>query len=864
MKAPDYSRPSYLPAVGAQAPSHIRRRRSRLPPYHVLLPSALVGAAMLLPLAYLLLRGAGATDAAWELLFRARTAHILARTALLVLSVTAVSVALAAPLAWLTVRTDLPFRRVWSVLAVLPLVIPSYVGAFLFVSALGPRGLLQQMLSEPFGIERLPEIYGFPGATITLALLSYPYVLLTMRGAMVNVDPALEDSARSLGYGAWSTARYVTLPLLRPAAAAGALLVALYTISDFGAVSLMRYETFSWSIYQQYQSSFDRSIASVLALVLVALAAVVLIVEQLSRGRLRYYRSGAGASRVPSTVRLGGWKWPAVVFCGAVVGLAVAVPMGVLAYWLVRGASSAQSAGIPWSAAWSSVYASALAALGGRRHGCPDGRPARAPSGQDRQAAGGRELHRIRAAGSRRGPGPRIFRRELRPSDLPDHMAAHIRLRRAIFPGRPRRRQVLAAAGESETRGRGARTGTDPDPDADIGNRPHDASWDPGGRRPGISGGHEGASGDPDPGPPGIQVAGDGRLERLLRGVLRPGGRARSDAYRHLVGPDGVSRHTRWQVERMSVPVVTCEGVTKSYGGTVAVDGIDLRLEPAAILAILGPSGCGKTTLLRLIAGFESVDRGEISIHGRLVSSAAVHDPPNLRNVGTVFQENAPFPHLTVTQNVSFGLRGMARRERERRLGEMLEVVRLQGKETSYPHELSGGEQQRVAVARTLAPRPAPATSPEVNASWRAPSSIRGPLAAFIRNAVDFMALNSGPPIRFLVPSASGVWSVTKSDSASRSANSTSLAPVAEAASAVTYDRWPTPRARTRRPWLRRPVRSGPGRLRPASSPSAAPWAGPASRCPSLRTSWRCRTGRCACSRPRAAGGCERRCRDPA
>ena len=363
MKAPDYPRPSYLPVVGAQAPSHIRRRRSRLPPYHVLLPSALVGAAMLLPLAYLLLRGAGATDAAWELLFRARTAHVLGRTALLVLSVTAVSVALAAPLAWLTVRTDLPFRRVWSVLAVLPLVIPSYVGAFLFVSALGPRGLLQQMLSEPFGIERLPEIYGFPGATITLALLSYPYVLLTIRGAMVNLDPALEDSARSLGYGAWSTARYVTLPLLRPAAAAGALLVALYTISDFGAVSLMRYETFTWSIYQQYQSSFDRSIASVLALVLVALAAVVLIVEQLSRGRLRYYRSGTGASRVPSTVRLGGWKWPAVVFCGAVVGLAVAVPMGVLAYWLVRGASSAQSAGVPWSAAWSSVYASALAAL---------------------------------------------------------------------------------------------------------------------------------------------------------------------------------------------------------------------------------------------------------------------------------------------------------------------------------------------------------------------------------------------------------------------------------------------------------------------------------------------------------------------
>ena len=361
MKAPRYPQSSYVPVP--PSPGHVLRRRIELPPAHILLPASFVGAAMVLPLAYLLLRSAGATDEAWDLLFRARTLHTLGRTAVLVLAVTALSVALAVPLAWLTVRTDLPLRRVWSVLTVLPLVIPSYVAAFLFVSALGPRGLLQDLLEKPFGVERLPEIYGFPGATITLALLSYPYVLLTVRGAMVNLDPALEDSARSLGHSAWGTARYVTLPLLRPAAAAGGLLVALYTISDFGAVSLMRYETFTWSIYQQYQSSFDRSIASVLSLVLVALAAIVLIMEQFSRGRLRYYRSGPGASRVPSTVGLGVWRWPALAFCGAVVALAVALPLGVLGYWLVRGASETQSVNIPWSAAWNSVYASGLAAL---------------------------------------------------------------------------------------------------------------------------------------------------------------------------------------------------------------------------------------------------------------------------------------------------------------------------------------------------------------------------------------------------------------------------------------------------------------------------------------------------------------------
>ena len=156
----------------------------------------------------------------------------------------------------------------------------------------------------------------------------------------------------------------------------------------------------------------------------------------------------------------------------------------------------------------------------------------------------------------------------------------------------------------------------------------------------------------------------------------------------------------------MTGPVVACSGVSKSYGGVVAVEEVDLRLEPAEILSILGPSGCGKTTLLRLIAGFEAVDGGEITIHGRPVSSPAVHDSPDLRNVGMVFQENALFPHLTVAQNVSFGLRDLPRTERDRRLAEVLEVVRLRGKEARYPHELSGGEQQRVAVARTLAPRP--------------------------------------------------------------------------------------------------------------------------------------------------------------
>ena len=332
------------------------------PPLTVWLPALLVALAMVLPLAYLIIRSTDATEEAWSLLLRPRTAQILGRSALLVVTVTVASVALAVPVAWLTVRTDLPLRRVWGVLTALPLVIPSYVGAFLVVSALGPKGLLQSVLSGPFGVERLPNIYGLPGATITLALLSYPYVLLTVRGVVGRLDPALEESARGLGVGPWGAALRVTLPRLRPAIAAGALLVALYTLSDFGAVSLLRYETFTWAIYQQYQS-FDRSVAAALSLLLVALAVLILALEARSRGRMRYYPTGGGASRPQSLVRLGRWRWVALAFCAAIVLSALVLPMAVLGYWLARGVTSGESLLPLWGAMRNSVYVSGLASL---------------------------------------------------------------------------------------------------------------------------------------------------------------------------------------------------------------------------------------------------------------------------------------------------------------------------------------------------------------------------------------------------------------------------------------------------------------------------------------------------------------------
>ena len=256
-----------------------------------------MGAALLLPPVYLAVRSLGGGGELWELLFRARVAAILGRTLLLVVTVSAASALLALPLAWLTARTDLPWRRAWAVINSLPLVIPSYVAGFIVVVALGPRGMLQGALEGPFGVERLPSIYGFAGAFLVLTLLSYPYVFLTVRAALQRMDPALEESARGLGLGPVATFFRVTVPLLRPSLGAGMLLVGLYTFSDFGAVSLLRFETFTWAIFIQYDSALDRTLGAGLSMALVILALAWVGLEFVSRGRSRYYSTSSGTER---------------------------------------------------------------------------------------------------------------------------------------------------------------------------------------------------------------------------------------------------------------------------------------------------------------------------------------------------------------------------------------------------------------------------------------------------------------------------------------------------------------------------------------------------------------------------------------
>lgn len=329
-------------------------RGARRPPPVLLAAGIAVGAAAALPAAYLAITVGGEAAAAWETVWSSRTLGIALRTAGLLAAVTATAIAIAVPLAWLTMRTDLPAPRLWATLTTLPLVIPSYVGAYLFVSALGPTGLLQGAL-EPLGIERLPTVYGFAGAWLVLSLFTYPLVLITVRGALARVDPQLEEAARAMGRGPWEVFATVVLPQLTPAIGAGGLLVALYVLSDFGAVSIMRFDSFTREIYVTYQSSFDRTAAAALGVLLVGFMLVLLAVGSRLRRATRHDRAGPGVAAPPRRVPLGRWRAPALALCAALVGVALVAPVGVLGYWAAQGLGT--------DLGWSSIAANAANSL---------------------------------------------------------------------------------------------------------------------------------------------------------------------------------------------------------------------------------------------------------------------------------------------------------------------------------------------------------------------------------------------------------------------------------------------------------------------------------------------------------------------
>ena len=354
--------PATAPAPGSRGRAASRRRlRTRRPPSLLLGLGLAIGLASALPALYLVIVVAGDWSVALDAVLTDRTLAVVTRSIGLTAAVTASAIAIAVPLAWLTVRSDLPGRRAWATLATLPLVIPSYIGAYLFVSALGPRGALQDLLA-PLGVRELPSIYGFAGAWLVLTLFTYPLVLIPLRAALRRMDPSLEEAARVMGRPPVEVFRTVILPQLVPAIGAGGVLVALYVLSDFGAVSIMRFDSFTREIYIAYQTSFDRTTAAALGLVLVVAMIVLFALYARVRGARALHRSSPGSPRPAPVARLGGWRWPALGFCGAVVAIALVLPVGVLVYWATKDVADGLELGALTTNAGNSLLPAASAA----------------------------------------------------------------------------------------------------------------------------------------------------------------------------------------------------------------------------------------------------------------------------------------------------------------------------------------------------------------------------------------------------------------------------------------------------------------------------------------------------------------------
>lgn len=340
------------------------RRSFTRPPWFLVLLGAVTAIAIALPLLYLVIRTLGAGPAElWEILAQPRTLTVLFNSTLMAAVVTLLSACIAVPLAFLTLRTDLPWRRFWLITTTLPLAVPSYVGSFTLIAAFGPTGSLLQLLLAPLGVEELPSIYGWPGVILAITLFTYPYLLLSLRAGLQGIDPSLEEASRSLGQSPQTTFWRVTLPQLRPSLVAGGLLVALYALRDFGTPTLMRFDAFTRVIFIQYKSSFNRNLASGLALVLVVLVLVILWLEYRARSRAAYFSRGSARPKPTRIMPLGPWKWPALAFCSLIVSVSVVLPVGVTLFWLLRGLGAGSNLPDVGQVALNSVWAGGWAAL---------------------------------------------------------------------------------------------------------------------------------------------------------------------------------------------------------------------------------------------------------------------------------------------------------------------------------------------------------------------------------------------------------------------------------------------------------------------------------------------------------------------
>ena len=295
-------------------------------------------------------RGTGPTVSSTRLI------ELAVNTLGLAVAVTATALAIGTLTAWLTSRNDLPGRRVWRIAAALPLVVPSYVAALTIIGATGPAGLVARWLGVTVTIP-----YGFVGAWIALSVFLAPMAHLIVTPALGLIDPATEEAATGLGASRRRVFFTITLPQLRPALVSAGLMVGLYTISDFGAVSLIRFDTFTRVIYTLYEGQIDRRPAAALSLLLMVVAIAILAIERRTRTRAGYHLTRTKRLRRLTKLGLGG-KAISTLFLTSYVVVALVLPVTVLVFWMRRSVAAGQDLGIVWSETSRSLLIAVVAA----------------------------------------------------------------------------------------------------------------------------------------------------------------------------------------------------------------------------------------------------------------------------------------------------------------------------------------------------------------------------------------------------------------------------------------------------------------------------------------------------------------------
>lgn len=352
-----------------------QKLRSKISP-RLALAAGLVALFVAVPLLYIFIRAAGAEPEAWQRLFQERIWKLFGNTLGLVIAVTSGALLTGVTMAFLTERTDLPGKKIFRWMLAMPLAIPAYIGGIVHLALLRPRGgVIPKLLEDIFGQPvPTPSPLGFWGAAFILTLFMYPYVYLLSGAAFRTLHASLEEASRVFGRTPIQTLFQVTLPALRPGLTAGALLVALDILAEYGTVALLRYETFSSAIFVQLSGRYDRSAASVLSGILVILAIGILWSELRLQGRARFTQMESNWRPAP-LMTLGKWRIPAFLLVLGVVSASLLLPVGVLFVWSIQAFLDPETMSMlfhtgsqgfgsyVWNSLWSSTAAAFIAVL---------------------------------------------------------------------------------------------------------------------------------------------------------------------------------------------------------------------------------------------------------------------------------------------------------------------------------------------------------------------------------------------------------------------------------------------------------------------------------------------------------------------